>query len=84
MDGKFLSGGIKDKGLLLNQLSRILAENREPSFVDFANFCDVNMAPLRLPRWSSRESACQCSRCKRYGFDPWDRKISWTRKKAER
>ena len=42
------------------------------------------MAPLRLPRWSSRESACQCSRCKRYGFDPWDRKISWTRKKAER
>ena len=42
MDGKFLRGGIKGKGLLLNQLNRILAENREPSFVDFANFCDAN------------------------------------------
>ena len=29
---------------------------------------------------SYKESACQCSRHKRYGFDPWVRKISWSRK----
>ena len=26
------------------------------------------------------ESACQCRRCKRCGFDPWVRKICWIRK----
>lgn len=50
VDGKFLRGGIKGKRLLLNQLNRILAENRESSFVDFANFCDAKYVPLRLPR----------------------------------
>ena len=34
-----------------------------------------------LPRWfSSKESACQCRICKRCRFDPWVRKISWSRK----
>ena len=34
-----------------------------------------------LPRWySGKESACQCRRCKRCGFDPWVRKIPWSRK----
>ena len=29
-----------------------------------------------LPRWhSTKESACQCRKCKRCGFDPWVRKI---------
>ena len=27
-----------------------------------------------------KESACQCRRCKRCGFDPWAGKISWRRK----
>ena len=27
-----------------------------------------------------KESACQCRRCKRGGFDPWVGKISWRRK----
>ena len=32
----------------------------------------------RLPRWcSGKESSCQCRRCK---FDPWVRKIPWSRK----
>ena len=26
------------------------------------------------------ESACQCTRHKRHGFDPWVRKIPWRRK----
>ena len=26
---------------------------------------------------SGKEPACQCRRCKRCGFDPWVRKISW-------
>ena len=29
---------------------------------------------------SGKESACQCRRCKRCGFDPWVGKISWRRK----
>ena len=34
-----------------------------------------------LPRWhSGKESACQCRRHKRWGFDPWGRKIPWRRK----
>ena len=28
---------------------------------------------------SGREPACQCRRCKRHGFDPWVRKIPWSR-----
>ena len=29
---------------------------------------------------SGKESTCQCRRCKRCGFNPWVRKISWRRK----
>ena len=29
---------------------------------------------------SGIESTCQCRRCKRHGFNPWVRKISWSRK----
>ena len=33
------------------------------------------------PRWlSGKESACQCRRCRRRGFDPWVVKIPWRRK----
>ena len=28
---------------------------------------------------SGKESACQCRRQKRHGFDPWVRKIPWRR-----
>ena len=28
---------------------------------------------------SGKEPTCQCRRCKRYGFDPWVRKIPWRR-----
>ena len=36
---------------------------------------------IRLPRWlSSKESACQCRKHRRYGFDPWVRKVPWRRK----
>ena len=35
----------------------------------------------RLPKWhSGKESACQCRRCKRGGFNPCIRKIPWRRK----
>ena len=34
-----------------------------------------------LPRWhSGKESACQCRRCQRCGFDPWFGKTPWRRK----
>ena len=36
---------------------------------------------IGFPRWlSGKESACQCGRCRRHGFDPWVRKIPWRRK----
>ena len=38
-----------------------------------------------LPWWySGKKSACQCRRyrgCKRHGFNPWVKKISWSRKR---
>ena len=38
------------------------------------------LATNRLPRWhSGKESACQCRRHKRQWFDPWIRKIPWSR-----
>ena len=41
----------------------------------------VSPVPLGLPRWlSGKESACQCRRWKRPGFDPWVGKIPWRRK----
>ena len=37
---------------------------------------------MGLPTWlSGRESACQCSRLRRRGFDPWVGKISRRRKR---
>ena len=34
-----------------------------------------------LPRWlSGKDSACQCRRSRRHGFDPWVGKISWSQK----
>ena len=36
---------------------------------------------VELTRWrSGKESACQCRRRKRCGFDPWVGKIPWSRK----
>ena len=29
---------------------------------------------------SDKDPACQCRKCKRYGLDPWVRKIPWRRK----
>ena len=35
---------------------------------------------MGLPRWhSSKESVCQCRRCKRHGFNSWVRMIAWRR-----
>ena len=31
-------------------------------------------------KWGFPGGACQCRRCKRCGFDPWVRKIPWSRK----
>ena len=36
---------------------------------------------MGLPLWlSSKDSACQCKRCRRLMFDSWVRKIRWKRK----
>ena len=40
------------------------------------------MMPYTMtPRWhSGKESICQCRRCKRCKFNPWLRRIPWSRK----
>ena len=41
----------------------------------------IAILPLGLPRWfSGKEPACQCRRHKRCGFNPWVRKIPWSRR----
>ena len=56
-----------------------------PATVDFRRVIDEFHTSLYIS-WgcpigtSSKESACQCRRHKRYGFDPWVRKIPWRRK----
>ena len=41
----------------------------------------ILMTPVVLPRWySGKESACQCRRFRRGRFNPWVKKISWSRK----
>ena len=52
---------LRDSGLLISSL------------VLFS--CDL-FKNQGLPRWrSGKESACQCKRSRRHGFDPWVRKI---------
>ena len=44
----------------------------------------LNTTPLYTPGFLGdavdKESACQCRKYKRLRFDPWFRKISWSRK----
>ena len=47
--------------------------SQQPCWTSFKSHCSL--------RWhSGRQSACQCRRCKRLGFDPWAGKIPWSRK----
>ena len=47
---------------------------------DWSDLAAAAAAYLGLPRWHScKESACQCRRCRRHGFDPWVGKITWWR-----
>ena len=46
--------------------------SQQPCWTSFKLHCSL--------RWhSGKESACQCRRCKRHGFDPWVGKIPWSR-----
>ena len=50
------------------------------SLVETVN-SSLNYWKPEIFRWlSGKESACQCRRHRRHGFDPWVRKISWRRK----
>ena len=43
----------------------------------YGDFVLYSVSATGLPPWlSGKESTCQC---RRYGFDPWVRKISWTK-----
>ena len=43
-------------------------------------FCTNLMATISGGRHSGKESACQCRRCQRFGFDPWVGEILWSMK----
>ena len=46
--------------------------------INCVSVCVFNSINRRFPRWlSGRESICHCQRHRRYGFDPWVRKIPW-------
>ena len=41
----------------------------------------ILMTPIGFPRWcGGKEPACQCRRFRRGRFNPWVKKISWSRK----
>ena len=55
-----------------------IPSSRTPSIISVV---DKPLSPQWLPRWlSSKESTCQCRRCQNHRFDPWVRKIPWSRK----
>ena len=41
-------------------------------------YCKVIIFQLKLKK--KKESACQCRRCRGYGFNSWVRKIPWSKK----
>ena len=46
--------------------------------INCVSVCVFNSINRRFPRWlSGRESICHYQRHRRYGFDPWVRKIPW-------
>ena len=68
-----------------------VSKQSKPSFhqpVFVLAFCVASQTPvliislqIGLPRWcSGKEFACQSRRCKIIRFDPWVRKIPWSRK----
>ena len=52
------------------------------TYYDTYKISALNSQPILIfPRWlTGKESACQCRRHRRLGFDPWVRKIPWSRK----
>ena len=52
-----------------------------PCALELRDISNFTAGSLSVPCGSgSKESACQCRRCRRCGFDPWVGKISWRRK----
>ena len=58
------------------KIGRNFGGKQDSSFFFF--FC---IEIYRLPRWGSisKDSACQCRKHRRWGFDPWVGKIPWCR-----
>ena len=70
------------------RVSTLLPDRSVPVSLALSLFCKIVLAlwgsllwNSRLPSWPrSTDSACQCRRCRRCGFDPWVGKIPWKRK----
>ena len=58
-----------------------LTEGPQRSLLPKFPFLKMYSIQHELPKWlSGNESACQCRRHRRHGFNPWVRKIPWRRK----
>ena len=51
-----------------------------PLFRSLLYSCHLEMSVGFPGGASGKEPSSQCRRCKRYGFDPWVRKMAWSRK----
>ena len=51
------------------------------SEVTLHHFCNISLVTqISLIQCSGKEFACRWRRCRRFGFNPWVRKIPWRRK----
>ena len=68
--------GVAQSRTRLKWLSSSSSLMGEPEPVFHGTEIVASTAQDRLPRWhSDKESLCQCSRCRRLGFNPWVWKI---------
>ena len=59
----------------------MLVADAKASPILFHVLLTQNRSVRRFPRWfSGKESTYRCRRCKWHGFNPWIRKIHWSRK----
>ena len=62
----------------MSQWIQFQFNSNELNYTSFENCTSLSVG---LPRWiGGKESTCKCRRCKRRRFDPWVRKIPWSKK----
>ena len=72
---------LRDLGTDSDSKTECHPEKHQNARISEPRICNQVDLRLGLPRWlSGEESTCQCRRHKRCRFNPWVRKIPWSRK----